>query len=204
MTLPALIAAGLETVLNRYLQLDPAVRSPLAKLEGAVVAIEFEGLGLMLYLLPGPEGIRVLDHYVGEWTVRIRGTPWALAQQWRGQRVAGSALTFDGDAAVGRAFQTALAHLEIDWEEQWAKIIGDVAAHRLGQFWRGFGDWGHRARDTLARDGSEYLHQELRVLPPRPAVEHFLREVDTLREDADRLAARIERLRRWLTAGEQD
>ena len=82
---PAVIAAGLETVLNPVLRLDPDTQARLAALEGKVIAIEPEGLGLILYLLPGAHGVRVLDQYDGEPTVRIRGTPLALARQWRGR-----------------------------------------------------------------------------------------------------------------------
>jgi ubiquinone biosynthesis protein UbiJ len=194
---PATIAAGLETVLGLALRLDPDLRSPLAALEGKVIAIEPQGLGLTLYLLPGVHGVQVRDQYAGEPTVRIRGTPLVLARQWRGRGTA-SGVTIEGDAAVGREFQTALAGLDIDWEEPLSRLFGDAIAHQVGRFWRGFHAWDQRAGDILRRDGGEYLQRELRVLPPRPAVEQFLSAVDTLREDVDRLAARIERLRRRL------
>jgi ubiquinone biosynthesis protein UbiJ len=199
---PAVIAAGLEAALNPVLRLDPDLRSRLAALEGKVIAIEPEGLGLTLYLLPGVTGVRVLDQYAGEPTVRIRGAPLALARQWRGRGTSSGDMTIEGDAAVGREFQIALAHLDIDWEEQLSRLLGDAAAHQVGRFWRGFRTWGQRAGDTLRRDGGEYLQRELRVLPPHLAVEQFLSAVDALREDTDRLAARIERLRRRLASGD--
>lgn len=195
---PAVIAASLETVLNPVLRLDPDTQARLTSLEGKVIAIEPEGLGLTLYLLPGVHGVRVLNQYAGEPTVRIRGAPLALARQWRGGRTAGGAIVIEGDAAVGREFQTALARLDIDWEEPLSRLVGDAAAHQIGWFWREFQSWGRQTGDLLGRNTGEYLQHELRVLPPRPAVEQFLSAVDTLREDADRLAARIERLRRWL------
>jgi ubiquinone biosynthesis protein UbiJ len=199
---PAIIAASLEAVFNPVLRLDPDTQSRLAALEGKVIAIEPEGLGLTLYLLPGVHGVRVLDQYAAEPTVRIRGKPLALARQWRGRGTASSNITIEGDATVGREFQTALARLDIDWEEQLSRRVGDAAAHQAGRFWREFRAWTQQAGDILGRDGGEYLQRELRVLPPRPAVEQFLSAVDTLREDADRLAARIERLRRWLATDE--
>ncbi|MFZ1643547.1 MAG: SCP2 sterol-binding domain-containing protein [Candidatus Contendobacter sp.] len=198
----AIIAAGLEAALDQVLRLDPDIRSRLAALEGKVIAIEPEGLGLTLYLLPGVTGIRVVDQCAGEPTVRVRGTPLALARQWRGRGTSGGDMIIEGDAAVGREFQTVLRHLDIDWEEQLSRLLGDAAAHQAGRFWRGFQSWGQRTGDTLRRDGGEYLQRELQVLPPRPAVEQFLSAVDALREDTDRLAARLERLRRWLATGD--
>ena len=195
---PAIIAASLETVLNPVLRLDPDTQARLAALDGKVIAIEPEGLGLTLYLLPGVHGVRVVDQYAGEPTVYIRGAPLALARQWRGRGAAGDDITIEGDAAVGREFQTVLAQLDIDWEEQLSRLLGDAAAHQIGRFWREFQSWGRQTGDLLGRNTGEYLQHELRLLPPRPAVEQFLSAVDILREDTDRLAARIERLRRRL------
>lgn len=194
---PAFIAASLETVLNPVLRLDPDTQARLAALAGKVIAIEPEGLELTLYLLPGIQGVRVLDQYAGEPSVHIRGAPLALARQWRG-RGSSSGVTIEGDAAVGREFQTALAQLDIDGEEPLSRLLGDTAAHQLGRFWREFQAWGRQTGDLLRRNSSEYLQHELGFLPPRPVVEQFLGAVDTLREDTDRLAARIERLRRGL------
>ena len=199
---PAMIAAGLETAFNQLLRLDPEMPPRLAELAGAVIAIDLEGLGLSVYLQPDAHGVRVLTEYDGEPTAQISGTPLALARYWRGDKTAAHTLTMAGDAAVARQFQTLLTQLDIDWEEQLSRIIGDAAAHQLGEFWRGFRHWSRRSSETLLRNGGEYLHYELRALPPRPAVEHFLSAVDALREDADRLAARIARLRRLTQSGD--
>ena len=128
--------------------------------------------------------------------------PLALAWQWRGQRSTNSGITVEGDTAVGSEFQVALAQLDIDWEELLSRVVGDAAAHQIGQFWRGFRDWSRCTGDLLLRDGTEYLQQERQVLPPRHAIERFLSAVDILREDADRLAVRIERLRRQLSSAD--
>ena len=190
----AALAAGLETALNRYLSLDPDLFPLLAELAGVVIAIEPQGLGLTLYLFPDAQGIRIADAYDGEPTVRIRGAPLALLQQWRGQP---AELAIEGDAVIARRFQTVLNRLDIDWEEQLAQVVGDHAAHQLGRFWRALQGWGRQTSTTLLQDGGEYLQHELRVLPPRSAVEAFLSAVDDLREDVGRLEARVIRLRQW-------
>lgn len=200
--MPTVLAAGLETAFNRIVRLDPDVLPRLAVLNGKIIAIELEGLGMTFFMLPGAGGVHVVDQYEGEPTVRIRAAPLTLARQWRGYQAVAGELAIEGDAAVGREFQAILAQMDIDWEEQLSTVVGDAAAHQIGVIWRGFRNWGRRTGDTLWRDGADYLRHELRALPPRPAVEQFLSAVDTLREDADRLAARIERLRRRLAAGD--
>lgn len=200
--MPTVLAAGLETAFNRIVRLDPDVLPRLAALNGKIIAIELEGLGMTFFMLLGAGGVHVVDQYEGEPTVRIRAAPLTLARQWRGYQAVAGELAIEGDAAVGREFQAILAQMDIDWEEQLSTVVGDAAAHQIGVIWRDFRNWGRRTGDTLWRDGADYLRHELRALPPRPAVEQFLSAVDTLREDADRLAARIERLRRRLAAGD--
>lgn len=196
---PALIAAGLETALDRILRLDPETGPRLAALSGAVIAVESAELGWIFYLLPGAQGIQVLEHFDGAPTVRIRGSLLALARQGSGDQRSGE-VAVEGDAAVGRELQAIFTQLHVDWEEQLSQVIGDVAAHGVGRLWRGLRDWGRQASGILVRDGGEYLQQELQLLPPHHAVEQFLNAVDVLRDDTDRLALRIERLRRQLAS----
>ena len=198
----AVTAASLETALNLVLRLDPEILPRLGTLSGHVIAIEPSGMAMTFYLLPKPGGIQVMDRCETEPSVRIRATPAALFRQWRGRRARGGEIVIEGDVGVGREFQTILARLDIDWEEQLSRVVGDVVARRLGGLWEGLRAWSGRTGDVLLRDGGEYLQQELRVLPPRQAIEQFLHAVDLLREDADRLAARVERLRRRPMIGE--
>ena len=198
----AFIATALETALNYSLRLDPDSLPRLVGLDGKVVAVDLEGLG-RLYVLLRSQYVRVVDRHEGEPSVWIRGAPAALFRQWRGGAAAAEPnIVIEGDAALAREFQTLLARLEIDWEEQFARWFGDAAAHQLGNLWRGFRGWGQRLSGVLARNSGEYLQQELAVLPPRHAVERFMNEVDQAREGADRLTARIERLRRRMAVGD--
>ncbi len=199
---PAVIAASLETALNLVLRLDPGMLPHLGTLSGHVIAIEPSGMAMTFYLLPESGGIQVTDRCEVEPSVRIRATPAALFRRWGGRRAGGDEITIEGDAGVGREFQAILARLDIDWEEQASRAVGDVVARQLGGLWRGWRGWRQRTSDVLLRDGGEYLQQELRLLPPRQVIEQFLNAVDLLREDADRLAARVERLRRRSVTGE--
>lgn len=198
----AVVASGLQTALNLALRLDPESLSRLDALSGHIIVIEPSGMAIVLYLLPEPGGIRVLDHCEEQPSVWIRATPKALFQQWRGQRADGSEIAIEGDVGVGREFQAILAGLDIDWEEQLSRIVGDVAAHQISGLWRGLRGWSQRTSQVLLQDSGEYLQQELCLLPPRQAIEQFLGSVDLLREDVDRLNARVERLHQRLATGE--
>jgi ubiquinone biosynthesis protein UbiJ len=72
--------------------------------------------------------------------------------------------------------------------------VGDVTAHQIGNLVRTASGWGRKAAATLAANVSEYLQEESRDLVTRTELEEFLSAVDELRESADRLQARLERL----------
>ena len=53
-----------------------------------------------------------------------------------------------------------------------------------------------QAAQSLAHNLADYFVEERGVIARRREVEVFVREVDTLREDAERLAQRVARLQR--------
>lgn len=198
-----LAAAVLETVLEAALRLDPVTLERLADLAGKTIAITVDGLGWTFYCQPDASGVRVRTQYAAVPAVEIRGPPLALAQLWRNPERGGAEVRITGDAGLARRLQNTLAGLEIDWEEQLAGLVGDVAAHQLGRLGRGARAWSRQAAETARHTGADYLQYELQLLPPRWKIEQFLNAVDDLREDADRLQARLARLHR-LTGNDPD
>jgi ubiquinone biosynthesis protein UbiJ len=203
-----LLAGGLETVLNTCLRLAPDSLPRAAALAGKALAVELvfttagaAGPRLIFYLLPTAEGIRVADGYPDRPDVWIRGTPLALANQFRKGSGEGLEAGVDvhGDTHLANAFQALLGGIAIDWEEQLSQRVGDALAHQLGNVVRELQSWGRQALATLFQNTAEYLQQETRALPPRGAMAAFLDAVDTLRSDTDRLEARLRRLQQALT-----
>jgi ubiquinone biosynthesis protein UbiJ len=110
---------------------------------------------------------------------------------WREARV-------EGDMDLAAAVSHVMANLQWDYEEDLSKVVGDVAAHRLASGARRLSAWPAEAADSLARAVAEYLSEERRALATPLAVEEFTTEVDTLRDAAERLDKRIDRLARLL------
>lgn len=195
------VEAAVETALNQALRLDPVAFARLEQFEGKTIALELQGTGLTLMLWPGRDGIQVMSTPVEEADTVISGTPLALAELSFGdtQRVlfAGE-VTIRGDVETGQAFKRLLDNLAIDWEEQLSRLSGDVVAHHIGDVFRGLQQWGRQARQVLGRNLAEYLQQESRQLATREAVNVFVREVDQLRDDSERLQARLALLQQHL------
>jgi ubiquinone biosynthesis protein UbiJ len=198
MKLPPAVIAGLEDVINAYLRLDPAIGGRLATLHGRSIGLDLQGLDLQLVMLPGEHGVRLQGGFEGEPDTVLHGTPFGMARLGLGgsteKTLFSGSVTISGDVETGQAFKEILDAMDIDWEEQLSRLTGDVIAHQLGNATRRMGKTLRHTRNRLTQDTGEYLKEELRVLPSRIEVENFSRDVDTLRMDADRLVARVQRL----------
>ena len=188
---------ALEKMINHALALDPESLAKIQALEGAVIALDIEGLGLKCFLLPCRDGIRLQQHCDGEPDVTLRGAPLSLLRLGLSRRPAGlfgSHVTIDGDVALGRRLQRIIDELDIDWEEQLSHLLGDSVAHQLGVLARAAGHWGRKAADTLGLNAAEYFQEERRDLVSKAELAPFLDGVDDLRCAVDRLEQRIRRL----------
>jgi len=200
--LPTAVTAAIEVALNRVLQLDEDTVARLAGLQGKVIAIEFRGLDMRLYLIPESGKLTVYGRFEGEADTLLRGTPLALVRMGLAKH-AGDALfagdvEISGDMELGQEFSEILDGLDIDWEEHLSHVTGDLVAHKVGNLVRDALAWGRQTTHTLGLDVAEYLQEESETLPNRDEVEHYLSQVDVTRADVDRMEARILRLQERL------
>jgi len=99
-----------------------------------------------------------------------------------------------GDADVAQGFQELLRLALPDPEEELSRLIGDAAAHQVGNTVRNFANWTRHARRSVGRSLGEFLQEERRVLPTRTEVNEFYNEVDDLVLAVERVEARLKRL----------
>ena len=198
MKLPVGVVSGFESAINRYLHLDPDAAARMARLDGQCVALDLRGLDLMLFILPGEQGIRLQDSFEGEADTVLRGTPLGMLQLGlggnSGKTLFSGEVLIEGDVETGQVFKAILDEMDIDWEEQLSKLTGDFLAHRLGNATRRVRSTLQHSRSTLEHDIGEYLQEELRVLPSRIETENFSADVSRISMDVERMEARIKRL----------
>ena len=198
--IPATVLAAAEAALNRYIALDPEGALGFEPLYGRIIAIEIAGIGARITLIPGPDRLQIFGAYAATPDCLIRGTPLGLARMAAARRqeseLGSGSVEIEGDTAIAQDLGKALGGLDVDWEEQLARLLGDPVAHQLGEGVRAAVQWGRRTSGTLGADLKEYLEEEGRLLPSRYELEAFLVDVDTLRDDVERLEARVERLAR--------
>ncbi|MGE0080581.1 MAG: SCP2 domain-containing protein [Thiohalomonadaceae bacterium] len=200
-TLSTAALAAFETALNGALALDPVTIDRLAALEGKVIAFEVTPPGITVFMAPGANGVRLMGHFGGEPDTTLSGSAFALARLASTPKGTPAPALFSGEVVVrgdvdlGRRVQDIFKRVDLDLEEHLARLTGDVVAHQVGDLVRGLAAWGRRAAENLGRNTADYLQEEALVTPTRGEVEHFAAAVEALREDTDRVAARIRRLR---------
>jgi len=183
-------------LVNRQLQAKTPARELCAELKGRVIAIRVSNTALALYFRVGLDALEV-ESFADDPDVVISGSLLSLA------RLAGpsadatirdGSIKLSGDAETAQAFQKLLAYGKPDIEEELSGVLGDVAAHGLGDIARNVGRWAENTHATVQQNIQEYLQEERRSLPSRYEVEAFRDQAETLRDDVDRFAARIRRL----------
>lgn len=199
MPMESLVAALLETGLNRVLALDPASAARRQSLTGKVLRLELRELK-PLWLVFSHQQIDILSSYSGQpdasLSLSLSGLdvlrqPERLSRYIREER-----LDLQGDPALFQAFSNLLNQLRIDWEEHLSHYLGDVLAHSLFRGLRQLRQQAGHQLQLCRRDLADYLTEEIRLAPGPLEVAHFCDEVGVLSQRLEQAALRVERLAR--------
>ena len=188
----------IERELNRLVGESTAARELLARLGGTSFAVHVEGLGLTAVLHADGGELRV-DADATSATATLRATPLDLLRLVNAEGVSGVKRTqasLSGDLQVAERYSQLLKLARPDLEDEAAKWLGDVPAHALGGAARGLSAWLARAAAALRMNAAEYLQEESRAMPAPLEAQAFYRDVEKLRDDVERAAARLARLER--------
>jgi ubiquinone biosynthesis protein UbiJ len=188
----------IEAELNRWVSESTAARDRLATLIGTSFAVQVEGLALTAVLHADAGRLR-LDRDATGATATLRASPLDLLRLVRAGGVSDDKRThasLSGDLEVAERYSQLLKVARPDLEEEVAKWVGDIPAHALGEGVRGVRAWFKRAVGALRMHTAEYLQEESRAMPAPPEAEAFFSDVERLRDDVERAAARLTRLER--------
>jgi len=170
----------IANVLNRNIRATTPARELCAELAGTVVAVRVRDTALATWFVVHEEMLELTTEADAEPDVVISGSLFMLG------RMAG---------AVGAgAIRDGSLELTGDPILELSSVVGDIAAHRIGEVARGVREWALEAGSTMSANIREFLQEESRDVPSRYEVDRFADNVGTLREDVDRLEARINRL----------
>ncbi|MEJ1966205.1 MAG: SCP2 sterol-binding domain-containing protein [Gammaproteobacteria bacterium] len=193
-----MLTETLENVLNRGLPRSPRARQLCRELQGHRVGVEVSGFTRLVIESTG-ETLQLTRDASAATEAEISGGPLsllALAGESPEAVLQRGDVQIRGDVELAQKFRELALLLRPDIEEEVSKVVGDVPAHHLGRVARAAFGWTRNAASTSVRNVAEYLAHERQHLVPRAEADQLLKGVDTLRENVDRLEARIELLTR--------
>jgi ubiquinone biosynthesis protein UbiJ len=178
------------TLLNHLLAREAWAREQLAPFAGRRARVEAFPFALMLGVAPG--GRFEVGSGESNVTITVDGAqlpsllfdPQALLRNVR----------LSGDAEFARALSQVLQNLRPEPEEDLARFVGDAAAVRIVGFLRAVATQIREGSNRLAATAADYFVAENPLLVTREEVDSFSSAVAGLRDDAERLAKRIEHL----------
>lgn len=200
-----LAGRALEAALNRGLALDPETRDGLRALDGQRVALTLEPLaaaGPPLAFQVRVDGDRLTVGPVDasdEPDLSVRSTLGGLISQLpmfrRNDAPPAGRMKLSGDADLARRLQRMAERFDPDWQRPFAAIFGDVLGVQIANAIAAALKQARDAGRNLAESAAEYVTEESRDVVARAELDAFHDDVDALRDDAERLAARVVRLR---------
>lgn len=194
----SLALTGLETAINAYLRLDPNMIKQVAALKGKIIKVDITDWNIVFFVKPSNDGLHLFrDMHENPDTI-IRGKLASLLRvgqaQGSNKALFDNAIEIAGDIDTGSAIREILQNSDIDWEEHLSKLVGDGLAHQVSYHAKKAINAAKKASEILAGNIKEYAFTEARLFPTQAEVKQFYGDVSCLRDDVDRVDARITRL----------
>jgi ubiquinone biosynthesis accessory factor UbiJ len=197
--LKPLAGRALEQALNALVQLDPDTQAALHTLNAKRIALSLEAPALALEISVQEGLLRVGPALEEEADLGIRSTlSGALSQLpfFRdSQRPLASKVRINGDAELAQRLQKLAKNFDPDWDKPFVSVFGIIIGTQIAKALREALKQGEVIAKKLARDSADFLTEESRDVISAAELNAFNDDVDALRDRAERIIARVEKLR---------
>ncbi|WP_256646004.1 ubiquinone biosynthesis accessory factor UbiJ [Thermomonas paludicola] len=192
---------ALETALNHALALDEDTRHGLQALDGQHIVLTLTSPPLALQVRVDGTVLRVeAVDAEREPDLGVRATLGGLIGQlpiFRSNNAPPvGKLRIEGDVDLARRLQKLAQTFDPDWQLPFVKVFGEVLGVQIAKAAAAALKHAQVAGRNLAETAADYVTEESRDVVPRAELAAFHDDVDALRDDVERIAARIARLRR--------
>lgn len=190
---PMMLEPPVTVALNHLLDAEPWARERLTPFAGAIVELRFPLFPPMRLAITEAGRLSPADREVAASLVLTLG-PEVVPALIRGGDYLARAVHTEGDPGLATEMLFLFRHLRWDAEEDLARVLGDVAAHRLAA---GARDLFAAQREALARTAenlAEYVLEERQLVAHPASFEEHRGAVAALRNAIERLEKRVDRL----------
>jgi ubiquinone biosynthesis protein UbiJ len=190
--LPGILAAMLETAINRTIALDISAPRRLQRLDGRMLQLTIEGLGITLYFAFNGNHVEVGTQSADEPDTVISGSPAALfsmavpegAGYWGSDE---SRVTITGDANLARDLERLFSQLDPDWEGSLSRIFGDVLGHQIAAGLRAGADQARQSARSTGEMLEEFMEREGGPVIRESEFHRFADRLSELEESVEKL-----------------
>lgn len=184
-----------EYAINTALKQDPDTRARLTAFEHRSIVVNIEDWHQFVHITFHQQSVQLSHNDEENTDLLISGTALSLIKLGEHpDNLFSSSIRIHGDVQFAKQLQDVLDGFDFDWEQQLARITGDVVAQPLAYGLKQGFSWLKSTRESLQMSLSEYLREEAQLLPDKIQIEDYMLAIDKLRADCDRLEARIKRL----------
>ena len=186
-------------VLNHLLAQEDWARERLKPFAGQSVCLRLSALALPLTVRS--DGLfslsdQATDGDASAATVTITLPPDAPLRALTDRQAVFTSAHIAGPAEFAETLGFVFRNLDWDAESDLARVVGDVAAHRLVGGGRNLARWHQRQATNLALNVAEYLTEENPTIARRADIAEFCAQTAELADEVAALEARIARLER--------
>lgn len=198
-----LVAASIELAINTLISLDIDVTDKLERLANRRLVVELTDIKQTLVLafshridvlvITDPVELSVNDCAI---KTQLSTLPYLRDASQLTQMIKSEKLEVSGDLSVAQLFSDMMQSLNIDWEELLALRTSDVVANQVFCAAKQVAEHVKTAHVKLSRIVASGLTDEKQLAAHKLAVLHYSDQVSGLRDDVERLEARLTRLER--------
>ncbi|CAB1274766.1 ubiquinone biosynthesis accessory factor UbiJ [Candidatus Nitrosacidococcus tergens] len=199
MSTPSILLAPIAAIINTILQYHPNHNQRLINLSGKYLKVELTDLQIEIFIKITASNIELSTFTEAIPKATLSGTTLAFLKTAVSYAQSPKILftgdiQIHGDVEFIQQLKQFVQESNLDWEEILSKYTGDILAYQISSNVRYVKSWGSNTVKALSQSLTEYLHEEIQLLPNHGEVIHFLDTVDHLRAQLNRLEARIQRL----------
>lgn len=185
----------IEIAINAALKQDPDTCARLGAFEQRSIVVNIDDLKQFVHITFHENTLQLSHNDEETADLLISGNAFALLKLGEHpDNLFSSDIRIHGDVQFAKQLQDVLDGFDFDWEQQLARVTGDVIAQPLAYGIKQGFSWLRDTHRSLQMTTSEYLREEAQLLPDKIQIDDYMQAVDRLRADCDRLEARIKRL----------
>lgn len=196
--LPQVLTAALELLINKALLLNINKSSSLQVVAEKTLTLELAELAFPLSFTVSAQKKIMVSSLTDRSDCTISTSVSTLKklkeEQQITQLIKQGELDVIGDVKIAQQFAAIAQSLEIDWQSELAKYIGDVPTHKLLQFGNKITKTISKHSTQLKADVGEYIVHEKRLVITDSQIKNFNQQVADVSNNVDKINSRINTL----------